>query len=509
MSTESLGKFMENQKEVFQQTCTGYSGFIIIQLIDKLAVTDVNTLQEYAKRQKLTGLAAVLEKWQPETRRAINSLSVSQILELERRAAAKRKKGKFWNWFQSPKLQLPSLTRYWELDARKLDGKVDELLRELNQLKEVDFAYKELAASDPAEVAPSDDKFFPTQGYLKPAIEGGIDAEFAWQFTQGGGVTFVDLERGWYTRSTGVDGHQDLQAFTPTYHGGNNWVDDDYHGTAVLGIVAANDNNFGVVGIAPGVTSVKLTSRYQAAGASHSKVANALAAVLPHLVPGDILLIEVQKSSMPIERELLDFNAIRVAADLDIIVIEVGGNGGISLDAADVGVIDIIDGKERIRSLNRGSANFLDSGAIVVGASHSAFLADGQHRRLNSTGPEAKSNFGSRVDCYAWGENIATTSTMRGELGPSPAPDKPVDPKSKYTNSFGGTSGAGAIIAGVALLLQSRYHVKNSGARLLNFEAPLKDMRTILSTRGTPSPDPIGVMPDLKRIFIELGLDIV
>lgn len=495
---------MPKQEEVFQRICTEYSGFVIIQLVGNLPTPDVETLQEYARRQKLTGLLAVLEKYQLETRRAIHSLSVAQVLELERRAAANRKKKKFRNWKLPSELPLPSLTRFWELDARKLKGKIDELLRDLNHLTEVDFAYKEQAVSDASFVNPFDEDFFLQQGYLKSAAEGGIDAGFAWEFTKGAGVTFADLERGWYPQ------HQDLRTITPTYYGGTNWVDGDNHGTSVLGVVAASDNTFGVVGIAPGVTSVKLTSSYLVVDASHSKVANALAAVLPSLIAGDVLLIEVQKSFKPVECELLDFIAIRNATDSDIIVIEVAGNGGFDLDGTDGRVVDAMSGGvERIRSLNRGSANFMDSGAIMVGACHSAFLADGRHRRLNPAGLGAKSNFGSRIDCYAWGEDIATTSTMSGELGASPDAPTPPDSKSKYTNSFGGTSGAGAIIAGVALLLQSRYQNKNGGARLLNLEAPLRDIRAILSTRGTPSPDPIGVMPDLKRIFTELGLDIV
>lgn len=496
---------MPKQEEVFQRICTEYSGFVIIQLVGNLPPPDVETLQEYARRQKLTGLLAVLEKYQLETRRAIHSLSVAQVLELERRAAANRKKKKLRNWNLPSELPLPSLTRFWELDARKQNGKFDELLRDLNKLKgEVDFAYKEQAVSDASEVNPFDEDFFRAQGYLKPAAEGGIDAGFAWEFTKGAGVTFADLERGWYPQ------HQDLRTITPTYYGGTNWVDGDNHGTSVLGVVGASDNTFGVVGIAPGVSTVKLTSSYQAAGASHSKVANALAAVLPSLIAGDVLLIEVQKSLKPVECELLDFIAIKNATDSDIIVIEVAGNGGFDLDGADGRVVDVMSGGvARIRSLNRGSANFMDSGAIMVGASHAAFLADGRHRRLNPTGSGPESNFGSRIDCYAWGEGIATTSTMSDELGASPDAPTPPDLKSKYTNSFGGTSGAGAIIAGVALLLQSRYQDKNGGARLLNFEPELRDMRTILSTRGTASPDPIGVMPDLKRIFSELGLDIV
>jgi serine protease len=489
---------MDKQCQVFPPRISEFSGFIVIQLIDGLAPPDAETLQGYARCQQLGGVAAVLQKWnQPATRRAIWSLPTSKIMELECRAAENRRRKRDGN--QQENMRLPSLTRYWRLDARQIGCAADELLRDLNRVREVDFAYKEMEASDPSTVNPSDDDFFAKQEYLKPASQGGIDAPFAWQYTKGRGVTFVDLERGWYP------GHEDLNSNAAVVFG-NNWVADDNHGTSVLGIVAGNDNNIGVVGIAPGVSSIKLTSRYHAVGNSSSEVANAIAAVLPSLIAGDILLLEVQKSGRPTELELLDFAAIRAATDLDIIVIEVAGNSGYDLDAHDLRVIDVINGNERIRSLDRESANFLDSGAIMVGACHKDF-SSGRHRRLNLAGNGPKSNYGSRIDCYAWGEGIVTTSTKSNELGPSPD-SLHTDPKSKYTNSFGGTSGAAAIIAGVALLLQSKYQEKNGGARLLNFEEPLKDMRKILSTHGTPSPDPIGVMPDLKAIFTVPGLNL-
>jgi len=467
------------------------SGFIIIQLIGGLATPNDETLQEFARRQKLEGLEAVLRKWnQPGTRRAIWSLPASQILELERRATKNRSKKRAR--YQIAESPLPTLTRYWRLDARKLGEGADGLLRDLSNLKEVDFAYKELEASDPALVTPSNDGFSGKQGYLKPASEGGgIDALFAWQFTNGAGVGFVDLEQGWYPA------HKDLNLISPVLFG-YNWVDDDDHGTSVLGIVVGNDNNIGVVGIAPGVSSVKLTSRYDAATASNSDVGNALAAVTPYLTPGDVVLLEVQKDVRPTEIELLDYVAIRLATDSDIIVVEAAGNHGDNLD--NVSVTEKINGQSRIRSLDRRSPNFRDSGAIMVGACHKE-RSNGQFRRLDRI--RTKSNYGTRIDCYAWGEGIVTTSTTNSELGPSPD-----DPKSKYTNSFGGTSGAAAIVAGAALLLQSRYQEKKGGARLLNFEGPLKDMRTILSTHGASSPDPIGKMPDLKAIFTNPGLNL-
>jgi len=482
---------MNEQVQDNQPEITRFSGFIIIQLIGGLAVPNDETLQEFARRQKLEGLEAVLRKWnQPGTRRAIWSLTTGQILELERRAAKNRSRKRAR--YQIAEAPLPSLTRYWRLDARKREVGADELLRDLSNLQEVDFAYKELEASDPALVTPGDDGFSDKQEYLKPVSEGGgIDALFAWQFTNGAGVGFVDLEQGWYPA------HKDLNRISPIVYG-HSWVDDDAHGTSVLGIVVGNDNNIGVVGIAPGITSVKLTSRYDAATESNSDVGNALVAVTPYLVPGDVVLLEVQKNGRPTEVELLDYVAIRLATDSDFIVIEAAGNDGDNLDR--VSVTEKINGQSRIRSLDRKPPNFRDSGAIMVGACRKK-PSGGQYRRLDRS--DVKSNYGTRIDCYAWGEGVVTTSTTNGELGSSPD-----DPKSKYTNSFRGTSSAAAIVAGAALLLQSRYQEKKEGARLLNFEEPLKDMRTILSTRGIPSPDPIGRMPDLKAIFTDPGLNL-
>ena len=62
------------------------------------------------------------------------------------------------------------------------------------------------------------------------------------------------------------------------------------------------------------------------------------------------------------------------------------------------------------------------------------FVSDGQrHRRI------ARASFGSRIDCYAWGENVTTADGA--------------DNKS-YVNNFHGTSAASAIVAGAAILVQ-------------------------------------------------------
>ncbi|MCP4995327.1 MAG: S8 family serine peptidase, partial [Gammaproteobacteria bacterium] len=147
------------------------------------------------------------------------------------------------------------------------------------------------------------------------------------------------------------------------------------------------------------------------------------------------------------------------------------GNGGNDLDAF------VNDAGDQI--LNRGSAGFRDSGAIVVGAASSAV----PHTRVEQT------NFGSRVDCYAWGEDVVSPSSdMNGATD-------------KYTNYFGGTSSASAIVTGAALVVQGVAEA-NLGKRFTPHQ-----MRTILSsaTNGTRSNDPdidrIGVMPDLRKIL--------
>jgi hypothetical protein len=108
------------------------------------------------------------------------------------------------------------------------------------------------------------------------------------------------------------------------------------------------------------------------------------------------------------------------------------------------------------------------------------------------TGIRAHS-YGSRIDCFAWGEDIYTTYYD---------PTDPADPKYGY---FGDTSGAAAIIAGVALSVQGLAEMN------LGYKYAPAQLRDILGNKdpctggGTLSYDPpndkIGVMPDLQNII--------
>jgi serine protease len=346
----------------------------------------------------------------------------------------------------------------------------DEALAVAAQVAEwrgVREAYVEGGPTPPPMVMAVDDPRSINQGYLDPAPD-GIDAEYAWTRPggDGAGVGFVDLEQGWTL------GHEDLVAAGVTLISGTNSA---YfgHGTSVLGEVVSVDNTIGCVGIAPACTA-RVVSQYQPSGYNTAQAILSAAAVMDF---GDVLLLEAQTSApgygyLPVEIETAAHEAIRLATALGVVVVEAAGNGSEDLDAYTNG------GGAAV--LNRSSADFRDSGAVMVGAGS----AVAPHFRLSF------SNFGSRVDCYGWGQSIDTTGD--GWTG---------NATTTYTTSFGGTSGASPIVAGAAVLLQSI----STATRGYRFSPA--QMRILLSdpATGTASDDPatdlIGVMPNLRQII--------
>jgi hypothetical protein len=295
----------------------------------------------------------------------------------------------------------------------------------------------------------------------------------------------VDPERAWNVN------HVDLVAWPPTliYNDLYTLPEEVWHGTAVLGVVAARDNGLGLVGIAPSVTSVRMASMYNANTGRLDDLAAAVTNVIPRMHVGDVLLIEAQNGDKPVEIDPDKFDAIRLAAGNGVIVVECAGNGEDLLD-------NWICSSNGGYCLDRNrTAQFTDSGAIMVGSCDSPVNGGGHARHWSS-------NYGSRVDCYAWGENVWTTGIETDPFA-----------NDRYSGAFSGTSSAGAIIAGAALLVQSRFRALTGG--------PLSpgQMRALLSDAATGTPqvrelsDPpgpptklIGVMPDLKRVLSEAGL---
>lgn len=417
-------------------------------------------------------------------RLAQRTLTLEAIKALEQKAAT------------SAFSPLHSLISYWRVDLRPYPDLVEEVVEKLNGLAEVDLAYRELTAADPGAEDPA---FVEDQGYLDDA-PAGISAAWAWKSLKDSAIqtppptsplTICDLEQGWRAD------HDDLETLvepTPLY--GANRADaveegaPGHHGTAVLGQLAAAGK---VKGAVASYARFVLASHYKSKdekegvdqtphpfAGTNGHVAAAMVGALVHhsanpqpLQPGDVLLLEVQRGLRPTEIDAADLDAIRLASALGVIVVEAAGNGGFDLDA----YLDPDTGQ----TLRRGDARFRDSGAIFVGAARAAV----PHDRAPF------SNFGSRLDCFAWGE--AVTSCGFGDLAGTLATDY-------YTNTFSGTSSASPIIAGAAALVQA-LHQKHAQCWL-----EPRAMRALLSdpstgTRQGPNVAGfIGVMPDLKAI---------
>ena len=347
-----------------------------------------------------------------------------------------------------------------------------ELVKRLLQSEAVDSAYIERSGPDPL-VDASDDPRAPNQGYLDPAPD-GIDAEYAWTFAggDGAGQRFIDLERGWT-----LD-HEDLADHGGTLLHGTLLDSSRAHGTSVLGEICAVDNALGCVGIVPNIASFDVVSF------SGSNRVSAILAAIEHLGFGEVLLLEAQVylngTSLlgPIEAYDAEFEAIRLATALGIIVVEAGGNGtnNGSTPALDMDSYATLAGE---RILDPTSADFRDSGAIIVTAATST----APHTRL-AYGP-----YGQRIDCYAWAQNIDTCSSDAGGA------------TTLYRTTFGGTSGASPIITGAALAVQGIAE-QQLGLRFSPYQmrAILRDAANGTAPAATET-TAIGVMPDLRLII--------
>jgi Subtilase family len=341
----------------------------------------------------------------------------------------------------------------------------EHVVKAVSSWPQVEIAYVE-GGPVPPPVNPSDDPRTTNQRYLNLAPK-GINARWAWKRANGAGVRFVDLERGWTLN------HEDLVDANITVISG---LSQDFHGhgTAVLGEVVAVDNTRGGIGIAPNA-SARVVSQWR--NASTYNTAEAILSAVSAMSAGDVLLLEAQTNYstytfVPVEVEQAVFDAIQFATSQGIVVVEAAGNGAVDLDT-----LKDVNGK---MILNRRSVDFRDSGAIMVGAASSA----APHQRLSF------SNYGSRIDCFGWGENIDTCGDGWTGTGTT-----------TYTSSFGGTSGASPIVTGAALLMQS-WRVANGMSRYSPnvLRALLSDVG-INTKSANPASDRIGVMPDLRAIL--------
>src|ERR1051326_1268141 len=282
------------------------------------------------------------------------SLSSERIIELTRKAMK-----------SDPSYQPPNFLNYYNVSC-DTEAEAKEIVEMLGKKDVIELTYVETHSACPPSVNASLNPLSDQQEYLNPAPL-GIDARYAWEFCGGNGsgnIRFIDIEQGW------ILNHEDLKVNQLLCTGLNHYQHED-HGTGVLGVIMMQDNTVGGIGITPKVTGYVI-SQWRPDGEFNT--ADAIMAAIDHLDFGDILLLEAQTFDIlrtekiwPIEILDANFQAIRLATALGIIVIEAAGNGmnvtGNNLDL-------FMDGNAQ-NIFNRASACFKDSGAIIVAAASS------------------------------------------------------------------------------------------------------------------------------------------
>lgn len=308
--------------------------------------------------------------------------------------------------------------------------------------------------------------FSSSQGYLGPAPE-GINA---WAVSEvpgarGADLKIVDIEGAW------VWDHEDL--ISPFYNPGGMYPQQTWrdHGTAVLGVISARDNGYGVRGITPDVAiggvAVQSYSVAEAINLAWRSVNPGDAVVIELHAPGPNATGEGQVGYVPMEFWQDNFDAILIATANGRIVCEAAGNGGEDLDAAVYGHLFDRD--------------FRDSGAILVGAATRYGI------------PEWFTNYSERLDLNGWGSQVTTLAY--GDLQGAP-----FNPETEYyTSHFSGTSSATPIVTGAVLALQGI--VKQESDSILD---PIL-MRDILVQTGSPASGSIhiGPRPDILAAWTE------
>ena len=367
----------------------------------------------------------------------------------------------------------PDLSLWFNIRLAGGRAQVAQLVNALNRCPEVEIAHPVPIPRPAVIIAHREDKnrdrnslggtpdFTGLQGYLYDTPL-GLDAPAAWALPggRGEGMKFIDVEFGW------TEDHEDFAIENLFYVGGSSKPATFYenHGTAVLGEVIGQPNGYGITGFAP-QARYGLVSAYGVE--SGSECAEFFEEAMNNLDPGEVWLIELEGGpGLPMEYYQANFDVIWTSVfSLGIACVETGGNGGQDLD-------DPVFGGIFDRSVR-------DSGAIMVAAGTPT-------GRVAETYTDWGTNWGSRMDAHGWGSEIVTTGYGHLYNGGSA--------QTRYTDMFGGGSGAGSMVLGACLCIQGI-----AKAHLGSTLHPL-ELRSILHDTGIEHLDPIkeiGPRPDL------------
>ncbi len=367
---------------------------------------------------------------------------------------------------------VPDLNNVYRLHVGS--GEVWDLSAKLEALPGIALA-RPVPLPVPAPIPPAYAQEYRASGAWSPSGM-GHDYFAQFPFGTGAGAHVCDLEYNWTFTHADVSklaGSQINPTFVP-------WGGEE-HGTAVAGMLVADDNGWGITGLCPDANFWTCGTYYGAAPTWNP--AGAILIASAFLPPGGVILLEQQwdyddptttgPDYVPIEFYLdywpsaqtanAVYQAIQLATANLQYVVEAAGNG--SYDLGSIGVVG-------------------DSGAIIVGAGGGTAGNDRQRLPFSS--------HGFRVNVQGWGENVVTTGY--GTLWEEGLTDD-----YDFTATFSGTSSASAHVAG-AVTVYSAFHTPTFGVLAPN------TMRDQLILNGTDQvyglPGYIGPRPDLMRLHM-------
>lgn len=471
MPAQDIGELTPLEKLIYTES---YAGYLVVHLSAPQDDPSKLSISVYPPSEKITDMIRPVIEAHPvvQLKRSMETLSEEQIDA--RRFYLQGISGK----------QLTDFNLIYHVEVTDPDEAV-RVMRELAATEGVEKVYPK-RKTYVAGLATVPD-LTGQQGYLYPdSTHGGLNAQAAWTAgVKGQGVVVFDDENDWNF------GHEDLSLDWPTdAWGGSACYPTVYpecvaglaHGTAVAGIIGSLENAHGTTGFVPqadlitGGGGMVAGIEYFLDGVGDFQSKN-------ELPPGTIFVIETQHAGklspdgfcsgftdadqygcVAIETDPEEFAAIEYATTAGLTVVEGAGNGSVDLsDPATYWPYEMNLAQH-------------DSGSILVGGSQGA-----NHQKISF------SNCGSPVRSYAWAQGVVTTAyPYGGSTGPyywtpTGTNDPPNDDNNAYfTNRFGGTSSATAMVAGAAALVQS--YTKSVTGQPTRYLMPLKMREALVST---------------------------
>jgi subtilase family protein len=474
-----------------------------LKFVEALQVSGSGTDVHGAQGQSLPGVDA-----------ALASYDADGLTPFLTQAAAQRLTANLAETQDAAAQAAPDLASWYTLTL-PADTDVTQALDTLRALPAIGFAGHAPGMAPPpaapaalaASQQPATPDFRGAQRYFRTAAENGIDADFsrADPRIRGEGIKIVDLEYDWNEH------HEDLQLPDPgTDVGGDAFEKykgfNDQHGTAVLGILGALDNDFGITGGVPeaelyGISPVRANGGYAPGPALAYLAALQDESGASFLQPGDAVLLEQQGGQVipnadcpvrpgtcysPLEWNVAVHQAVSLLISMGVTVVATGGNGYNSTDNPAY----TRDGLPWFRAEN-------SSGSIFEGAGD----ADSRERL-------AFSNHGPRFDLQGWGHRITTTGHggTSTSFWPTTGGGDPATLNYRYTGSFGGTSGGGPIVTTAVVAIQSY--------RLATGQKPWSAQRIadlLKATGQAQGPNSaaqhVGPLPNIRAALIEIEVD--